>query len=306
VTAARAKKKKRAGRRRPRRRLTAISVLPTLCTLANLVAGFAALHYASKDPTVRMLGDWTPLSFAAALVFLGMFLDAVDGSIARLTRSDSDLGSQLDSLADVVTFGVAPAYMTLRLVINHLEGDGWIIGPGADNVLGKVIWGAAALFVCCAALRLARFNVEHDLEPVNEDDTFRGLPSPGAAGAVVSLIALHQDLLVERFAADVPKAFVQGTALGLPVVMLLCGFAMVSSIPYVHFTNRYIRGPRSFGYISRLVVLLALAIWWFQWTLALVFTAYVLSGPIAFLRARRAARGIGAGAAVDTDDTRAG
>ncbi|MEB3323678.1 MAG: CDP-alcohol phosphatidyltransferase family protein [Synechococcaceae cyanobacterium] len=266
-------------------------MLPTLCTLGNLVAGFAAIHYASKDPALRVLGDWTPLSFAGALIFLGLFLDAVDGSIARLTRSISDIGSQLDSLADVVTFGVAPAYLTLQLVINHLESDGWIIGPGADNVLGKVIWGAAALYVCCVALRLARFNVEAGEGGISDHMSFRGLPSPGAAGTLASLIILHQHMLVSRFGGDVPDAFVQGAALGIPLAMLLCAFAMVSSIPYVHFTNRYVRGQRSFRYIARLVILLALAVWWLQETLALVFTVYSLSGPVRLaIRWRRRAR----------------
>src|SRR5688572_16360487 len=82
----------RAHRRR-RRRLPPVSVIPTLCTLGNLIAGFAAIHYAAKapNPTAPLLWHWTPLTFAGALVFLGMFLDAVDGSLARLTRSNSEI-----------------------------------------------------------------------------------------------------------------------------------------------------------------------------------------------------------------------
>ncbi len=135
--------------RRHRRTLPSLGVLPTLCTLGNLVAGFAAIHYAAQDPTVRLLGGWSPLSLAGALIFLGIFLDAIDGSLARLTRSSSDLGAQLDSLADMVTFGIAPAFMTLRLVIIHLQSDGWIIGPEADTVLGRIIWGAARALRLC-------------------------------------------------------------------------------------------------------------------------------------------------------------
>ncbi len=92
-----------------------------------------------------------------------------------------------------------------------------------------------------------------------------------------------------RFAGEVPTVFARGAALGLPFVAVLCGLAMVSSIPYTHVTNRYLFGSRSFGYVVRLVVLLALAAWFTQETLAVVFTAYALSGPVKIFRARRAA-----------------
>ncbi len=276
--------------------MPSMSVLPTLCTLGNLICGFAAIHYAAREPNVRVLWqDWTPLTMAGALIFFGMLLDAIDGSLARLTRSNSELGAQLDSLADVVTFGVAPAFMTIRLVANHLGGEGWIIGPEADNIMGKVIWGMSAVYVSCAALRLARFNVEMDKAQVNDHSLFRGLPSPGAAGCVASLVILHQHLMVVRFAGDVPLVYVQAAALGIPAIMLLCAFGMVSDIPYLHFTNRFVRGPRDFGYIVRIVVALALAIWWFQVVLALAFTVYAMSGPFrVLLRYFRRTHGEGA------------
>lgn len=264
-----------------RRRLQAVAVLPTLCTLGNLIAGFAAIHYAAKDPSIRLLWhDWTPLAYAGLLICVGMVLDAVDGMLARLTRSHSGLGAQLDSLADVVTFGVAPAFMAVRLVSIHLADEGWIIGPEADTVYGKIIWGAAAVYVACAALRLARFSVEIGVGRINVHSLFRGLPSPGAAGAVASLIILHQHLLVTKFGEDVPRVYVQATALGILFIMLLCAFAMVSSIPYVHVANRYLRGRKSFAYIARIVILLALAVWWLQETMAVVFSVYTLSGPV--------------------------
>jgi CDP-diacylglycerol--serine O-phosphatidyltransferase len=194
-------------------------------------------------------------------------------------------------LADVLTFGVAPAFMTLRLVSNHLASDGWIIGPEADNVMGKVIWGAAAVYVSCAALRLARFNIEMGENKINDHSLFRGLPSPGAAGTVASLIILHQHLLVVKFGGHVTPGFVQGAALGIPLVMLLCAFAMVSNIPYIHFANRYFRGPARFPYIVRVVVVLGLSIWWFQEMLALAFTVYALSGPAKLALGRIRKRG---------------
>ena len=266
--------------------MPSMSVLPTLCTLGNLICGFAAIHYAAREPDARLLWGWTPLTLAGALLFVGMVLDAIDGSLARLTRSMSPLGAQLDSLADVVTFGVAPAFMTIRLVMNYLAGDSFIIGPEADNVFGKIIWGAAAVYVSCAALRLARFNVELDKDESGDHSRFRGLPSPGAAGTVASLVILHQHLLVTTFGGNVSVGLVRSTALVIPGIMLLCAFGMVSNIPYIHFTNRFVRGPRDFPYIVRLVVVLAIAIWWFQVTLATAFTIYALSGPMAMLLQR--------------------
>jgi len=271
---------------RRRRRMPSMSVLPTLCTLGNLICGFAAIHYAAREADARLLWGWTPLTLAGALLFVGMVLDAIDGSLARLTRSISPLGAQLDSLADVVTFGVAPAFMTIRLAMNYLADDSFIIGPEADNVFGKIIWGAAAVYVSCAALRLARFNVELDKDESGDHSRFRGLPSPGAAGTVASLVILHQHLLVTTFGGNVSVGLVRSTALVIPGIMLLCAFGMVSNIPYIHFTNRFVRGPRDFPYIVRLVVVLAIAIWWFQVTLATAFTIYALSGPMAMLLQR--------------------
>ncbi len=149
-------------RRRLRRRIPSLAVTPTIVTLGNLVAGFAAIHYASKPIDTSGPWGWSSLTVAGVLIFLGMFLDAIDGSLARLTRSISDIGAQIDSLADLVTFGVAPAFMMLRLVSHYVgpEGGAPILGPEADHAFAKVLWGVAAVYLCCTALRLARFNVE--------------------------------------------------------------------------------------------------------------------------------------------------
>lgn len=283
----------RSRRRHRRRHLPSMSVMATLCTLGNLVAGFAAIHYASMPPDFAGPWGWSGLTFAGALIFLGMLFDAVDGSIARLTRSTSEVGGQLDSLADMVTFGVAPAYIMLRLVGQHLADDAGvtIIGPEADDLLGKVLWAVAVVYVCCTGLRLARFNIEAASSRIERRGSFRGLPSPGAAGTVASLILLHQHLLVAKYIGGVSSGFVRGATLGIPLIVLLCAVAMVSSIPYVHFTNRYIRGPRSFAYVVRLVFPMALAVWWPQEILALLFTAYALSGPAQLVISRSRSAG---------------
>jgi CDP-diacylglycerol---serine O-phosphatidyltransferase len=268
-------------RRVRRRGLPPASVLPTLCTLANLISGFAAIHYAVKPHEFVGIGGWSGLTVAGALVFLGMFFDAIDGSVARVTRTTSELGAQLDSLADIVTFGLAPAFMMLQLVHLYVaEVDGvTIIGPEADSTLGKVMWAVAALYVCCAALRLARFGVE-TTAAAEDHQAFKGLPSPGAGGVVASLIILHQHLFVAQYHGAVPDVFARAASLGIPLAVFLCALAMVSSIRYQHVVNRFILGRRSFGYIARLVIIAVLAIWWFRIALPVVFIAYALSGPL--------------------------
>ena len=99
-----------------------ISTLPTLMTLGNLLCGFAAIHYASKPVEITSIFGWSSLTVAGLLIFLGMFFDSIDGTIARLTKSTSEVGAALDSLADVVTFGVAPAVMMLRLTTYYYYG----------------------------------------------------------------------------------------------------------------------------------------------------------------------------------------
>ncbi len=276
----------RKRRKRRRRRIKAVAVLPSLFTLGNLIAGFAAIHYASKpaDSSVAGVLNWSPLTMAGFLIFLGMFCDAVDGSIARFTRSTTDLGAQLDSLADIVTFGVAPAYMTLRLVsmyyLNNNEAGMAVISPDHDDAFGRIFWVIAAIYVSCTALRLARFNVETgSSEAISDHMFFRGLPSPGAAGCLASLILLHQDQL-----ADLSMKWVaRSTGLGMAGIMLLCGLAMVSRLPYVHATNRYLRGQGSFAYIVVMMVVLVLAVFYTQEVLAVGFTVYALSAPVRWL-----------------------
>jgi len=279
--------RERRRHRRKLRRVPPLSVVPTLLTLGNLLCGFAAIHYAALPIGPSQIFGWSTLTVAGAVIFLAMVFDALDGTVARLTRSTSDFGAQLDSLADIVSFGVAPAYMMMRLV-SHYYGPGWssatggglsILGPDADNTYAKFAWAVAAIYVSCAALRLARFNVETP-SPADEDHrSFRGLPSPGAAGTVASLIVLHQHLLVKIYGESAPPEFAPASSLLIPLVTALCAVAMVSRMRYAHIVNRYLRGRRSFRYVAILVVPIVAAILWLQVTMAIAFVLYSLSGP---------------------------
>lgn len=268
-----------------RRTLESISIVPTLLTLSNLICGFAAIHYATQPFGVTSIFGWTNITVGAALVFLGMFFDAIDGSVARLTRSTSDLGAQLDSLSDVVTFGVAPGFLMLELVEHYYRIDGSasvtaFVGPGVDSLYGKVVWAIAALYVCGAGLRLARFNTDNASPDEKDHREFRGLPTPGAAGAIASLILLQQHLLYTTSAASESVTFARVAALAIPFVALLCAIGMVSNLPYPHMVNRYLRGQRDFGAIVRMVLPIIGAIWFLQETLAIGCTWYALYGPV--------------------------
>lgn len=277
--------------RRSFRRLRALGptgVWPTLFTLGNLIAGFAAIYCATRP--IDSIGFWgmSSLALACLLILLGLILDSVDGSVARLTGGVTEIGGQLDALADMITFGVAPSFIMLNafsLTIGS-EGATSIMQPGSSGLMGRLCWAIAALYICCAALRLARFNVETAAGRLGDHMTFRGMPSPGAAGTVASLVLLHQHLAK----IDVPPAFVVGfmnlIVYGIPFITLLVALAMISGIPYRHATNRYLRVNRSFGYTAWIAVVVVMFIWWFQETLAFVFLLYALSGPVIYLVSR--------------------
>jgi CDP-diacylglycerol--serine O-phosphatidyltransferase len=264
------------------RAMPALAVIPALMTLGNLICGFAAIHYAAMPVATTEIFGWNTLTVACCLLFLGMFLDALDGSVARLTRSTSDLGAQLDSLADMVAFGVAPAYMMLRLVSHYYGPEHYtgILGPDADNLYGRVTWTIAAAYICCTALRLARFNVETPSADAEDHRWFRGLPSPAAAGCVASLILLHQHLLVKKFGGEFPPGFEKTISLLIPLVTLVAAIGMVSTMRYPHLINRWVAGRKSFGALVRIVIPVVMAVWWLQVALAVCFVAYAISGPM--------------------------
>lgn len=279
--------------RRKRRRLKSLAFLPTLITLGNLICGFAAIHFALRamydlgnNPPIEQLKILQRielllpsfLSIAAWSVLLGMILDCFDGLIARMTRSTTDFGGQLDSLADVVTCGVAPAIIMVAFMMQNVSVTAVVPSPISEHALGRFAWVSAAVYVACTAIRLARYNVEHEKADFDYK-TFRGLPSPGAAGVMVTLIIL-QDWLKVRLAGEWITLVV---IYAMPIIALGTAFLMVSRVPYRRFYRTYLLGRQPFGHV--LIVLGVFVVYWL-WnapTLFGVMLWYALSGPGEYL-----------------------
>lgn len=268
--------------RRQRRREAVGAILPNMLTLGNAAAGFGAIvHIAGITMDVpvmdgavvihaagtigAMLGHPNVL-IATVLVLCGMIFDILDGRVARMTQSTSDLGGQLDSFSDVVTFGMVPAFLVWKLV--HLVPAGV-----AGHLPSRLGWALALLYLSCAILRLARFNIES--EPEDSHDSFSGLPTPGAAGAVVIPF-----LLIHNEAANLPSWLCVGIVYALPVIAVASGALMVSRVPYVHFLSWLLKGQKPFARLVEVVFALVLCALAPFYVVAAIFVGYAFSGPV--------------------------
>lgn len=252
-------------------------LLPTLLTLANGVCGFAAIAYASKitldGGLSRDLVDFYFL-LSSLLILAGMVFDVLDGYAARLSRSTSEFGGQLDSLCDAITFGAAPAFLLLRL------GQEWQGHP----LVAKLVAIIAAVYLSCAVLRLAQYNVDNspDAPPSKR---FKGLPSPAAAGCVASLAALRSDLGLGWAGLDahLMQAFVSVWA---PIGALVAALLMVSRFSYPHFAKHLLRRRRQVGIVVQAVLVVAVVAVAPQLAFALLFWAYALVAPVRYFVAQ--------------------
>jgi CDP-diacylglycerol--serine O-phosphatidyltransferase len=244
-----------------------IAILPTMLTLGNAVCGFAAIAYASK---INGKPETVPFyALSGWLIIAAMVFDLLDGYVARLSRSASNFGAQLDSLCDAISFGAAPAFLLLRL------GPSWE-KPFWHQTLAVI----ASLYVVCAVLRLARFTVETTPDPASHK-RFRGLPSPAAAGCLASL-AVMRGTLVEKWNLDArlfnnstvawATLFEAWATLGALAVALL----MVSRVSYPHLTKQFLRGRRHFNHIVQLVLAVFIVVLIQELALVLIFWAYTL------------------------------
>ncbi len=254
--------RRRGGRRRffrdtRGRPVRYIKILPSLVTLVNGALGFSAILLASKASEIKDGGGYYALS--AYMIVLAMFADMLDGRLARMSQSTSSFGGQLDSLCDVISFGVAPAFLMLRLSHQQFAADG--LADGA--LLQRLLLLAALVYMSCAAIRLARFNVEN-VATTTSHASFAGLPSPAAAGVVVSLVLFHQE--------SMPNLKV--ILYGLPLATAAAGILMVTRVPYPHVFNRYLRGKKPLSDLVKILVFLGLVVIDPQAALVVVFCGF--------------------------------
>lgn len=245
-----------------------------MATLGNAICGFAAcyvaafnVHNVGDDPWAKTL-EANKFLAAAYFVLVAMVFDALDGRLARFTRHTTDFGGQLDSLADVVSFGFTPAFVALLLFKSE--------GPVLPFAISRLIWAMGAIYFACAAIRLARFNVSNE-HGEQHHFSFLGLPSPGAAGAVIGLILMQQELQ-----AAGANWLANGCVILLPPVVLLMGLLMISNLRYPHLVNRYLRGKRSIGRLMVMLVLGLLIIVAHRMVIGICTLIYGLWGPVAW------------------------
>lgn len=224
-----------------------IYLLPNLFTIAGLFAGFYAIVTAMEGY----------FSNAAIAIFVAMIMDFFDGRVARLTNTQSAFGAELDSLSDMVSFGVAPALVVYS----------WSL-----ESLGKLGWLAAFIFAAAGALRLARFNTQAQIA---DKRYFQGLPIPAAAGILASMVWLSVD-------SEIPGEVVDMTA---AVLAIFTAILMVSNIRYYSFKEIDLKGRVPF--VAILLVVLAFVGISLDppKILFLLFFCYGLSGPILTLLA---------------------
>jgi CDP-diacylglycerol--serine O-phosphatidyltransferase len=220
------------------------------------------------------------MAMAGYMILLAMIADMLDGRVARISQSTSSFGGQLDSLCDIVSFGVAPAFLMLKILEHKLAGltDP---NPALASLLHRFIWLTAAAYISCAAIRLARFNVENE-EDESAHMSFVGLPTPAAAGVVASLIIFHQETLPELANKSNYAYLVCENAImyALPFLALGVAVLMVSRIRYPHVINQYIGGKKPFAHLIWLLLGLGLVVWNIQIALVLIFGGFAASGLV--------------------------
>lgn len=217
-----------------------IYIFPNLVTSMNLFCGYYSVLASVQSRFVE----------AAVAIFVGAVCDLLDGKIARATQTTSKFGMEYDSLADLITFGMAPA---LLMVL-------WVLEP-----MGRPGWLAGFLFMTCGALRLARFNAGVSTSP-----DFEGLPIPAAAAMTISVVLFFSRLEMS------PEPF----RLAMLVMMFVLSFLMVSSFRYKSFKNLFLFKSMTFNKLVGLIlVFVAIATEPSVLLFAAVLT-YVVSGPV--------------------------
>jgi CDP-diacylglycerol--serine O-phosphatidyltransferase len=241
---------RRTERRRRFRR--GVYLLPSMFTLANMFCGYACVVYATR-------GDYET---AAPLIGFAFILDMLDGRIARLTGTASPFGVEFDSLADVISFGIAPAILTFS----------WGMDP-----LGRLGWAASFLFVTGAAMRLARFNIQG----MADKRYFVGLPTPAAAAVLASTVYAYPTRL-ESYPSALPVL----------ALVLVPAFLMVSKLRFRSFKDLDLARPRSYTVLILLAAGLVAITSHPRWVLVVLAYGYLLSAFVEWGVARYRRRGV--------------
>ncbi len=246
--------------KRPRR---AAYALPTLFTSGNIFLGFIAIMQALEG--VRT-GDSGHYSTAAKALGFAVFFDGLDGMVARMTNTTSDFGRELDSLADVITFGIAPAVLAYAWGVLSVQ----LADPQLFSHLTRSGYIVAFFYLLCGAVRLARFNVQTNPMPKNpghpDRKYFVGMPIPAGAAFVASVIYLDSSP-VKAFAGSVAWL----------IAVCIVGLLMVSTWRYPSFKKVNLSKPRS-PLLVLLVGAVALIWYWSQPVLLIMAVTYVMSG----------------------------
>jgi len=183
---------------------TGAIAVPSMFTMANMGCGFFALLSASEGDYVR----------AAWLLICSYFMDMLDGRVARALNGESNLGIELDSFADWMSFGIAPAYILFRLILKDIGYWGYAI---------------AFFYVLCGLLRLARFNIKAFMDE-NSHSSFQGLPIPGAAGVIIGIVLNYS--MVEGLREGIWATMTATVFWASPAIMVVLALLMVSSVPF--------------------------------------------------------------------------
>jgi CDP-diacylglycerol--serine O-phosphatidyltransferase len=245
-----------------------IYFLPNLLTAANLFCGFVAL-------TKIVEADVTAASFTSVIrvaliyILLACIFDLFDGRVARWGGHESPFGREFDSLADIISFGAAPAFLVHRIVLADVFKNYPQFG-----------WFIASIYLLCGAFRLARFNCLATQAGTGGGKEFLGFPIPAAAGLVASLTLL----LLWADDHDYTKFRSSNWRYVLPVIMVFLSLMMVSQVKYPTFKKLDFRATRTFPKMVMIVLLIGLfALTWnkiMQFILPTVFTAYLVYGFI--------------------------
>ncbi|MCE0522196.1 MAG: CDP-diacylglycerol--serine O-phosphatidyltransferase [Methylacidiphilales bacterium] len=244
-----------------------IFLLPNLMTAGNLIFGFLAVLKIFEGSNQQATGgpDWAHYYYISIYCILAACVfDLLDGRLARLGGKESPFGREFDSLADVVSFGVAPALLVFKIVLYEIPHQiGWLI---------------AGFYLLCGALRLARFNVAATYNLGTGTRNFTGFPIPAAAGLISSITLL----IISNSNYQNEAQFAAGYgAIGLAALMVFLAFMMFSKFEYPSFKGFNWRTQFSLPKFLGAVALLLLNVIYYWWMPAVMFVAYLLYG---FLR----------------------